>query len=522
MLERDEQRCLWELTPEQQRHRPDTTRLLLRGSQLLRLDRVSGSGAPHGLSAIYEYRAGRIAEYSLENPNGVLKGRNVISEDGRIVRWLDEQDRPRRQSVTAASGLDRQLDASGRVLAYKFVNLRGEPTTQGNVCETRTQPNAAGATVALSFFGKRGQPVVDEDGAHRLTYVRDRNHQRIERRYFDTQGRPAELRGVHLVRFRLDAFGNDVAESFYDAQEQAVVDEQWGAAALRYERDDHGNEVSLTLLNAKGQAAAGSDGFAFRKQEFDERDQVVETRYFDAQGTPVVSLALGAAGFRQDRDTRGNVVAELLFDAAGAPTRGANGYHRLTVTYDARDNPTRYEYTDLEGLPVDTEYGYASRSLHYDGDRITREDYFGADGRLASDKKGHTGYVMFYFEGEEGDGVGKRYQFAEGAPLSETCDGTISAALQSELTERASTLRSCYERVLRFGSVAEGKVVAELSIDYGGQVLAAKLVQDQLEEEDLSSCVLKRMSEPYLSKLERGDCVTVRVPMTFQRKSEGH
>jgi hypothetical protein len=508
VVEHDAPRCSWPLTPAQQRRRPSSARLLFRGGQLVRLDLVSGSGAPQELSSVYEHRAGRVSGWTLENRNGVVKGRDVVTDEGRWVRWLDEQDRPRVREKTSVSGVRRELTARGRVLKFGLVSSVGAPTTEGAVQEIRSKHSEEGAVVERSFFGPRGEPVADATGAHRVVFTVDARGLELSRRYFDAAGKPALVFGVHEVKTRSDALGVPLATSRFDSQGRPARDTRDGAAGLRYQRDPRGNETALTLLDERGQTLVGAGGWATRKQRYDELDAVLETTFFGVNGEPVRDQELGAAAARKWRNERGNVVTEQLFDERGAPTLGRGGYERVDVEHDLRDNPTSYVYSDTNGVPV------RSRRLFYDGDRLIREENLGADGKPLRTPQGYASYEISYLDdGSEGP---KRY-FDERGEQEVTCHGNVPQVLQNELAERAGSLRACYERLLRFGSTEEGRLLVELSIDARGQVLNVKLVQDELGDGDLSKCVLETMRVPYLSRAE-GDCATVRVPVAFRQQ----
>ncbi|RYZ02541.1 MAG: AgmX/PglI C-terminal domain-containing protein [Myxococcales bacterium] len=508
VTEHEVHRCVWQLTSEQQRHRSYSQRLLLRRGEFSRLDTVSGSGAPQELSSVYEYRGGRVRSWSRENRNGVVRGRNVLADDERWVRWLDEQDRPRVRAKTTISGLRRVLSARGRVESFSSVNWLGQPAAEGAVHETRVLRSAAGAVLERRFFGLRGEPVQNEDGSHRITFEVDERGVERERRYFDAAGAPALASGVHLVRTRSNRFGEPEAVAYLDVQGAPARETRDGAAGLRYERDERGNELSLTLLDEQGRPLVGSNGWAMRKRRYDELDAVIETAFFDASGSPVRERERGAALVREPRGERGNVTSELFYDERGEPALGTQGYHRADIEYDQRDNPVSYVYSDVKDVPL------RSRRLYYDGDRLIREEHTDAAGKPLLTAQGYASYEISYLEdGSEGM---KRYFDASGGQQV-TCHGAAPQALQSELAERAGSLRSCYERLLRYGSTEEGKLMVELSVDGRGAVLNAALVQDEIDDGDLTKCVLETMRVPYLNKSE-GDCATVRVPVVFRQK----
>jgi hypothetical protein len=376
------------------------------------------------------------------------------------------------------------------------------------VHETRLRLNAAGVVMERSLFGLQGEPVAEAGGAHRVAFVVDERGLERERRYFDAAGHAALVDGAHLVRTSFDAFGVPLSRAYFDAQGRPAPSSQEGAAALHYERDERGNEVVLTRLDEQARPVMGPDGWATRKRRYDELDAVVETSFFDAAGKPVREQRSGAATVRELRSERDNVTTELLFDEQGAPTLGVAGYHRAEIEYDQRDNPRSYVYSDPSGVVL------RSRRLYYDGDRLTREEHLDAAGKPLLTAQGYASYEVSY-QDDGSEGV-KRYFDVNGGQQV-TCHGDVPAALQSELAERAGSLRACYERLLRYGSTEEGRLLVELSIDGRGQVLNAQLVKDEVDDGDLSKCVLETMRIPYLSKAE-GDCATVRVPVTFRQK----
>jgi hypothetical protein len=508
VFEGDVPRCRWPLTEAQQRRRPSTTRLLFSEGRLLRLDEVSGSGAPQGLSRVYEYRSGRVTGWSLESPTGVVVGRDLLAEEGRWVRWVDEQDRPRALAKTHVSGWRRELDARGRVTRSVGVNALGTTAAQGAVVETRAKYDALGHTLELAFFGARGEPVRDPGGAHRVLFSVDAQGLETSRRYLDTAGAPARVDGAHEVRTTRDDVGAPSRTAHFDAQGRPARDERYGAATLVHQRDERGNERALTLLDEQGRPVVGRSGWAIRKRVYDELDAVVETSFFGASGEPVRDSEQGAATVRQLRSERGNVVSELLLDERGEPTLGTAGYHRVDLEYDRRDHATSAIYSDVSGAPV------RSRRSFYDGDRLIREEHRDGSGQPLRTAEGYASYEIPY---RDDGSEGPKRSFDERGERQTTCHGEAPLPLQRELAERAGSLRSCYERLLRYGPTEEGRLLVELSIDAQGAVSSVRLVLDEVGDGALSQCVVETMRAPYESGAE-GDCATVRVPVTFRQE----
>lgn len=515
--EPDVPRCVHELTPDQQRHRESTERLLFRGGRLVREDVVSGSGRPVAgeRSYVFEYEGERVIGWSLENRNGVVRGRDELLSNGEWERYLDEQDRPRARPKSHASGARRSFDPNGRVISYAWLDHLGRPVEEGRVHELRLKRNSAGFVTEEAYFDRVCHAVNNAEGAHRVVLSVNGLGDVVGKSYFDASGRPLLVSGRHSERVSYDAYGNLAGAAFFDASGAPARQLALGAAALRYKRDDRGNEVELELLDAEGQVALGSDRYAVRQQRFDELDQLIETTYLDTQRRPIRERKTGAAMVRRLRDDRGNLVSEQFFDESGSPIVGAEGYHRVDFSYDARDNAVSFTYKDTSGNRVARSSGYSARRRYYDGDRVIREEFLDVLDQPTRIKDGYSSFdVPYADDGSEGP---RQFFGLDGTPRA-VCNAEIPTQLRDELTQRARGARACYDRLLRYGEVAEGRIVVELHIDSRGEVIAAKLAQNEVEDTALDDCILGVLREPYENKPSGAECAVVRIPLAFVQK----
>ena len=374
VTEWEEDKCIWELTPEQQRRRGYSQRLVYRDGRLERFETITGSGAAYKsdttTTSTYRYEGGRIVEWSNTNRNGVLKGGVVLSEGGRLALWKDEQRRPKPKKGSKASGLRRTLSAGGRVLSYEWVDGSGTPTPAEGVSRVDVTRSPRGATLTERFFGADGEPIRDSKGVQHILYTVDDHGQEVEARYFDEQDQPTPSEGVYVKRTQYDEVGNTTDVAFFDSHDNPVISLGEGAARRHYTRDARGNETKLELFDINGRPIVGSAHFASRTRRFDEHDLPIEWAFFGVDGAPLRLLDLGDAIMRQTRDARGNVIRERFYDENAAPSLGVDGYHSVDIGYDERDNPISYRYLDVAGAPGMVKEGYQSRKLTYDGDRL--------------------------------------------------------------------------------------------------------------------------------------------------------
>lgn len=516
VTEWDVDQCIWELTPEQQRQRPYSQRLVYRAGRLVRMETVSGSGAldKETDTATMKYDGKRVAGWVKTNRNGVLKGTIESAEGGVWVRYLDAQGRPRvSQKKSSASGLKRTFDARGRVLSFTYVNSEGNPTEQEGVYMVQKKRNAIGAVVEERHFGFGDVPVAGPAGAHRVVHEVDEHGVDLAIRYYDGKGQATLANGVHVERFRNDANGNLLETRFFDVRGAAAISEYWGAAIVRRLRDTHGNITSLALFDEQERPVVGVTHFAVRKRRFDAQDLPIESAYFGADGAPLRLKDLGNAIMRQTRDAGGNVIAERFYDERGAPMLGTERYHRVDIAYDERDNPVSFRYFEVSSARATVASGYHERQLSYDGDRLTRTAYFDAAGNLVNIDKGYAVIEQDY--GADGSDAERRFLKATGEPATGGCQGTIGPELTAEISERAKTTRSCFEKLLSEQPTAHGRVMIELTINTNATVSGATLSKDELAVPSFATCVTTKMRRTY-DHQPTGGCAHVRIPLAFQ------
>lgn len=94
------------------------------------------------------------------------------------------------------------------------------------------------------------------------------------------------------------------------------------------------------------------------------------------------------------------------------------------------------------------------------------------------------------------------------------CKGSASPALTSALSARAGASRACYERALRTNETIQGKMVVQVRVDANGRVCSARVAEDGLRSQEVSSCVLGNFRGAKLPA-PTGGCLDVNVPMSF-------
>ena len=179
-----------------------------------------------------------------------------------------------------------------------------------------------------------------------------------------------------------DHDGRTVSEQFFDAG-SAPARGSDGGYGHRYERDPiRGLVLRTTLLDARGEAMLGTDGYASLAVERDARGLVVVESYLGLHGEPVTTT-LGYAVARTAHNRWGNVVERQTFDADGKPALASTSGALVRYRYDEHGNRIETLYVGIDGRPMAGREEWAHRSLLFDKKGRWVEAHFeGAGGPL--------------------------------------------------------------------------------------------------------------------------------------------
>lgn len=125
----------------------------------------------------------------------------------------------------------------------------------------------------------------------------------------------------------------------------------------------------------------------------------------------------------------------------------------------------------------------------------------------------------------EGDGTNGDVEDEDAETLEvadpRPCRGAATEELVYVLSMRAAQSRSCYNEMLREGVEKEGRMVVRLLLQSNGELAEEPLiVEDQIQNEALSSCVVGVMKTGAPEAPPKGGCLFVNVPLNFQVKKK--
>ena len=214
--------------------------------------------------------------------------------------------------------------------------------------------------------------------------------------YIPTYGIYKPFAAPDVVKKR-NELGQVVSVTMVDAQGQPVNGDR-GYATTAYEYDSYGNVIREFRTNVDGEGVANLSGIAGYEMAYDQMGHVVMSRNLDPAGVPLANT-MGYAEVRRDYKGK-NLVWEGYFDKDGNPVnRKDTLYASVAMAYDSRHRQTERRYYDARGELVNSRFGYARIAWLRDDDRhIITETYSDAEGNPAISTDGYASITYVYNE----------------------------------------------------------------------------------------------------------------------------
>lgn len=208
-----------------------------------------------------------------------------------------------------------------------------------------------GNCIETSYWDKYGKPAVDEQKTH----IRIRNFDELNRVIYEKN---------------LNMSGNPVSGT--DVNPEGKV---------KYDR--FGNMIEISCYDGYGKPRLSSDGFHVQKGEYNDRNQLVSSQYYDLSGNLVESKSNGYAKINYTYDDKGNNTETKVYDKNNKCTKIEK------YKYNERNNLIEQSIHDGAGKLSDKAYGLARVVIEYDKEGVapTIRKFYYANGSLVGTQK---------------------------------------------------------------------------------------------------------------------------------------
>lgn len=232
-----------------------------------------------------------------------------------------------------------KYDEIGNIIDFSLFDEKGNPALNNrNYHRYTARYDAAGNQIECIYYDKKGNRTnyANEPYAiERATYDQLRNCTR--RAYFDKQNRPVCCR-EHWASstYEYDVFGNITRQCFFDTNGQPTDKKKMVPEGFcKY--DKRGNRIYLASADGHGNIIINpQQGVAIIRYEYDNHNNNIRTTYFDEKDRPMVGLHK----YHEEvctYDDMNRLTTVAYFDTKHKPTTGTFWYHKLEYSYTDND-----------------------------------------------------------------------------------------------------------------------------------------------------------------------------------------
>lgn len=306
----------------------------------------------YGLRSGYDEDGNRIRTEYLDPEGNLMNGAaggavsiTAYDDMGRAIResYQDAQGNPV-ANTSGFAAIEIFYDAFGNYSGSAYYDETGKPCYHANGYSSVTLTYEDGNPVSVAYFDTDGSPILSRDGSHKLCRDYDPTGNPIRWSWYDTQGNLLELpAGYAVLEQDYDTYGNVTAQRYFNAgMEPVMVD---GLYAVRWEYDDRGNKIREEIFSDLPQ----QQNYTVLEMEYDAAGNRIRDRYYDENGTPVVSEAFPAVK-EYAYDSKGNPVQILWLDHTGTPLyAGSADYENLQrQAFDQFGNKTLMQHLNRD------------------------------------------------------------------------------------------------------------------------------------------------------------------------------
>lgn len=261
------------------------------------------------------------------------------------------------------------------------VDLKPAPDNN-NVIIIHYEYDKRGNNIKMTFYNADDKTLrLSNEGCAGWNDMYDDNGNHLERAFFDEQEKPLMPSGLHYakVKYTYDNRGYLNSVRYYNLNDGLTpVD---GIAGTDFENDERGNVLQETPIGIDGKLAKFKLISKYKYDEFDNmveqslysnsgpdvnsakihkyvykynnRNQIIEMRYYGTDGKMVLSSKDKIAMMRAEYNDKGERIKSFYYGIDGKPCKCDEGWSSSTYEYDQFGNTIKQCFFDVNGNPTD-------------------------------------------------------------------------------------------------------------------------------------------------------------------------
>lgn len=297
------------------------------------------------------------------------------------------------------AGWTCEYNAMGDCIKQSNLGTDMQPTTSNaNICSIVMERDLRGNITKMSYLDEKGNLTLSNEGIAIIEYKYDDNGNEIFRQFFDKDNKPTKgYIGFAQKAFTYDDKGHMLSERYYDVKNNLVLVDgiagnnyKWdshgniieifpigidqkmakGRLMIRYKYDDKDNPIEFAVFDAEGKPATDSNNIHKYTQKFNNKNQCIETCYYDVKGELTSYSDHNYCIERFEYDEKGQVVKVSYFDKNNQPAiyyGDIDGHYSIrTIEYDRYGRTVKNFYFDKDGIPTDPKVMVPEAVCDYD------------------------------------------------------------------------------------------------------------------------------------------------------------
>lgn len=352
----------------------------------------------------------------VETLNGAHIFKIKYNKDNYVIEY-SVHDTDKRAFISPLYGIHRQVneyDGYHRLISSTSFDSEGEPciNTKESISKAVYSYDVRGNLTRIECFDSEGNRAVCQNGFAIIESEYDNYGNLLSEAYYGVDEEPVYIDMHSSVKFDYYPNGKIKESRYYDEKGELTLHKDW-YSIVQYEYDDNGNQTKVSFLNTDSVPCYYKEGYAVHEASFDIRGNVIKEVYKDENGLPTMTnLGYSIVEYKHDDknriveymyfdnnhrplnikdrghitqieyDIRGNI-AKTLFLGTDKRETVINGYSKIHITYDDKNNIVKKQYKDIDNNNVEIlSDGYSSEQLKYDEqNRVIEVSYFDVNGK---------------------------------------------------------------------------------------------------------------------------------------------
>jgi len=272
------------------------------------------------------------------------------------------------------AGFRQVYNDKNMLVEWSYFGADNQPYDVNGVYSFKYEYDPRGNEIKRSFYSADGKTLtLSDENIAGWESKYDDNGNETERKFFDTNRRPTSGNLGYASWIAIyNVFGFMDEKKFLDNNGQAIYVKSFGYAGIRYKYDNRGNITEIAYYDKDERPALGPKGFFRAVSEFNNRNQKIEERYYNAANRLFAPKQDKYAMIRYKYDNKGNQIENSFFNEKDTPVCKSDGYATHKSEFDPMSRIIRQTYFDENGQPTKPSVMVPEVLVKYDirGNRI--------------------------------------------------------------------------------------------------------------------------------------------------------